>query len=152
MSQISCQLWTKMSKSSFCYSGVWGDSKAFRDTAIGYSGRHELSLLSQMRRLGPREFKWLMQSDIGNSRANYLYIDVPCSNPCCFQQEWDPHTTLTLQRLQCFGNLIYVVTIGVSPMLHRGLGIEWAPNECLLNFLSIRHGSEERRTALKVDM
>ena len=100
-----------MSKSSFCYDGIWGAAVAFEDTVLGYSGRHELSLIAHVRRVGPREFNRLTQSDRGNSRAHYLHIDAPCSNPCCFQQEWDTQGTLTLYRLQCFGNLTYVVTI-----------------------------------------
>lgn len=56
---------TKRSKSSFCSSGVWGAIKAFQDTALGCRGRHEPSLISQIRRLGPREFNWLMHSNIG---------------------------------------------------------------------------------------
>lgn len=56
--------------------------------------------------------------------------------------------THALQTL-CFSHIIYVFAIYVSPVPHTG-STEWATNECLLNFLLVRHGNEQRKSALKV--
>lgn len=94
MSQVLCRCGRlqKVGKSFFCYPEVWAAIRALRESAAGHRGKDSLGKSFGPATVEVTHAKWHRQGG-----ANYL--DVPCSKPCCFEQEWRPHTKLTLDRL-----------------------------------------------------